>query len=332
MKSRDRRRLWLLPLALLGALGLCEVVLRSKGFRPWNPIVLRPGEPILHEPDPVLGWRNKEGSYRVPSYWPGDPDIHVTFESNGRRATSTTHVQRARRVVILGCSWTQGWAVSDEETWAWKLQERFPDVEVCNYGTGAYGTLQCLLRLERHYAEVGGADVVVYAFVNVHAERNMGEIAWLSTLSRGEVRNHVEAPWVDLGPDGGLRRHSPVSYPSFPLRKKSALVSLLQRLVAEARFSRKPGQRHEATWRLVLEMQATARAHGSRFLVAVLGSQPYVAPYLDRLAREEIPFVDCVQPFSQALIVRGDGHPNGKLHTIWADCIEPVLRDVLDRR
>ena len=57
--------------------------------------------------------------------------------------------------MVLGCSFVQGWALSDEETFAWKLQERFVRARVLNFGTAGYGTTQSLLALERYLEEPG---------------------------------------------------------------------------------------------------------------------------------------------------------------------------------
>ena len=37
---------------------------------------------------------------------------------------------------------TQGWAIDDNETYPWKLQKRYPSLNVLNYGTGGYGSYQ----------------------------------------------------------------------------------------------------------------------------------------------------------------------------------------------
>ena len=74
----------------------------------------------MHEPDPDLGWRSKEGRYVF-----GTTPIRMTFWPDHTRATAAAPVRADAAVVVLGCSFVQGWALSDEETFAWKLQERF---------------------------------------------------------------------------------------------------------------------------------------------------------------------------------------------------------------
>jgi hypothetical protein len=321
--------------ALLAAFARAEIGVRLGGGEPWKACPAAAWEPALHEFDPELGWRNQEGSYAVGPYHPGDPAVRVTMWPRGRRASGLALEERPRRVVIVGCSYTQGWAVSDEETYAWRLQQRFPDVELFNYGTGGYGTLQCLLALERHYAEVGGADAVVFGFGSFQAARNQGEAAWLAALAQGAAREHVWLPWAELDPNGTLVRHGPARYPHWPLCEVSAVVARAQDAWATLRHPERPSGQEELTWRLILELERTAREHGSRFLVASLGWQPDSEAFLERLrstsaSAHPIRYVDCEPPYSESLFVRGEGHPNGALNAIWAERIEPVLRAQLD--
>lgn len=326
---RRRRRLVLACLSALVALALGELFVRRQGDRPWRANVASPDEAVLHEYDPVRGWRNKEGSYRVGPFGPHQSPLCVTMWSRGRRATAPVERARPRRVVVLGCSYTQGWAVTDEQTYAWRLQERFPDVEVMNYGTAAYNTLQSLLALEQHYATVGDADVVLFGLASVHEERNLGEMRWLRTLAIGASRQHVWLPWADLDERGALRRHGLVRYPVFPFREQSALVAMAERVYARWRYPARVAEREAVTWRLVQALRDCAEAHGSTFLVAVLGWQPEVAAYLHRLEDEPIAFVDCVAPYSPRWYVRGEGHPNRRMNELWAEWMTPLLASAL---
>lgn len=333
---RVSRLRWLLIVAgIVLAVGLGEIGMRRAGYTPWRTSAKR-FEPALHEFDPELGWRNKEGSYAVGPYSYKDPAVQVTMWSHGRRATGPTIVERPRRAVIVGCSYSQGWAVTDTETYAWRLQERFPGVEFINYGTAGYNTLQCLLALERHYAEVGGADLVVYGLVSVHGERNLGEASWLKTLAVGAARQHVWMPWADLDAGSHLVRHGLARYPQWPLCGVSAVVARAQDVWSHLDHPERKSEREEVTWRLLLEIERTAREHGSQFLVAVLGWQPGIAPYLQRLESahvgdHSIRYLHCEEPPAPDLLVVREGHPNGRMNAIWADRLEPVMRELLGR-
>src|SRR5262245_8646638 len=113
--------------AVLLAIVAAEGIVRAAFPAGQSRSPLDAGLPVLQEPDAVLGWRNKQGSVT----WPGQgedggKDIRMTFWADGLRATAPAPELDRPHIVVLGCSYTQGWAVSDEETYAWRLQSEFP--------------------------------------------------------------------------------------------------------------------------------------------------------------------------------------------------------------
>ena len=143
-----------ISLALTALFSLAEIGFRLAGVGAWEVAAAHPTEPTMHEADPVLGWRNKEGSYAYRAYVPEEKPIEVTILADGSRATSAVPKAAQATVLLIGGSFTRGSGVSDSETLAWKLQEEYPFVAVRNQGTGAYGTYQSLLLLERTLSEL----------------------------------------------------------------------------------------------------------------------------------------------------------------------------------
>jgi hypothetical protein len=60
-------------------LGLVEALARLAGYGPWAPVFGAASEPIVYEPDPVLGWRPKPGSYVFRGYTKRALSILMTF-------------------------------------------------------------------------------------------------------------------------------------------------------------------------------------------------------------------------------------------------------------
>ena len=160
----------LLVISTLLALAISEACLRFLGYGPFSPVV-HPNEQLIHTPDPILGWKNREGAYFVPPYSPGEKEINYTFFSDGSRATSAQQDGSPKSddgLIVVGGSFSRGFAISDENTFACKLQERFPFLSVVNYGTAGYGTYQSLLILEQALPNIEAPKFIVYGFFHGH--------------------------------------------------------------------------------------------------------------------------------------------------------------------
>ncbi len=234
--------------------------------------------------------------------------------SNGKRFTVNRAGYRGRewavarrsgttRVLSLGDSIALGAAVADHETFAERLQEMDPGVEVVNLAVSGYGTDQALLRLEREgfrYAP----DLVVLNFC----------------LSNDYVDNALDSYLYDAGTpkpyyvvEGGeltLRhahlKRSWIAWMGLRLREHSDLFNLLTLQVQSPERMGRPAtgssrehwperygrvlQRFDAaadlTMRLVERMADLCRARGARFKVvlhpdrgAYFGDETRVAPF-----------------------------------------------------
>ncbi len=89
----------ILCLSVVFSVFLLEAVLRLIGYSPWTPVGLDSNEPTMHELDPVLGWKNKEGKYVVPAYDSSGQDIHITFSAHVQRSTRGQKTASNKEVV-----------------------------------------------------------------------------------------------------------------------------------------------------------------------------------------------------------------------------------------
>lgn len=327
--GRSPQRLALLTALATGvtSLALAEVVLRATGHEPWAPSTLDSGEPVMNEPDPVRGWRNRPGHYAIPPYAEGGHETGIHILPDGGRATGAGEPDDRRGLLLVGGSYTRGNGLSDSETTAWKLQRRFPGLRVMNHGTGGYGTYQSLLALEALLPQRDVA-LVLYGFIDHHEVRNVAPPGWIDLLSRFSRRNHVAVPYCTLGANGELVRQSPEAYPVWPLRRWLATVAFLERVVAYSGGGERIRQRRPVTELLLVEMESLTRRHGNGFAVVFLTArQDTVAHYTRFLTRRGIRFADCARAVSPRFQVPGEGHPNDRLTGIWAECIEARLGD-----
>jgi len=256
----------------------------------------------------------------------------MRFESDGSRATRAGRKGSGGSIAIVGGSFTEGFAISDQETFAWKLQEQFPSMRVRNYGHGGYGTYQSLLLLEQVLAQTPPPRMALYGFYEGHEIRNVATVEWLEMLSMMARRHStISVPYATLDHEGAVLRHRPASYPLWPLRERSAAINFLQHAYARLTAWHRTSQRAAVTEQLLLEMSRACKARGTDLVVVYLFmNAENKARYSRLLEDNDVAFVDCTRPLLPAFQVPGDGHPNGRLNTIWAECIAAAIRGRMD--
>jgi hypothetical protein len=312
-----------LLLILTGA----EILLRISGAKPWP--ILASNEPAMLQQDPILGWKTKPGKYRLPPFSPQGKETHYAFLEDGSRVTSDNQKMDSYDLIFLGCSFTLGFAVSDSDTFAWKLQATYPSLRMGNFGVPGYSTYQSLLLLRELYKRNIKPAIVIYGFVILHEERNIAASNWRILLSKYSKRGHVLLPYCTLDKNGKLIEHEPIGYPLLPLRHQLALTG---DFAANCYFkfwdteeSERREQSSEVTQNLMTEMNSLAQKNGSSFFIAML--DPY-GNYESFFKTTAIAKIDCRIPFyAREYMVQGDGHPNEKAHSIYAGKIARSLLD-----
>lgn len=335
VSSGALRRAGLAAATVLISVALCvaagELLLRAAGR---GPLAFRGAAdaPPFYQPHPSLGWEHVPGRFRVG----GAP---ATFLPDGSRRAAAAPPPPGPALVLVGGSFTEGYGVRDEETFAWRLQERLPDRVVRNLGTGGHGTLQALemLRIALPRLEedpgVTGLDAVVYGFMWHHPLRNVAHADWrkqLNDQSRGTEGAPVRVPYALLDARGALVRHAPEPWPLLGPSTRSALVHVLTEQWVRLTTRDRGPQAFRVTLALLTEMDALVRAHGGRLLVAALYAPPQQTRPMRRfLAGRGVAFVDCTLPdYGDPTLRDPDtGHPTPRAHARYAACIAGALDD-----
>jgi hypothetical protein len=306
-----------------------EYTLRCLGFRPMTIDAndhFRPDTKYgWAQFDPVLGWRNKPGI----SASNEEGNASMTFWSDGRRLTrSDPSPKPLPQVLFVGCSWMQGYGVTDEETFAYRLSQMNPKWDVEDFGTGGYGAYQSLLRLRRIFSEkTYSPKLVVYGYVNFHAYRDVAGYFWVKKLQK--LNGEFFAPPSVTVEQGHLVEHLPITFASWPLETSSVLVGLAKNAYLRLRFLDREDSAEEATKLLLMEMRDLVVENGAHFLVMELTLTPTVIQ--DYMNAHAIDSVDClrfdptVRVENPSYQIGGVGHPNQKVHEIWAACIDHWL-------
>lgn len=298
---------------------LTEGALRVLGFEPRRAAHPAPGTDSAM-PDDELGWVNRPGTYR--SHEAGH--VPMTFlDDYSRRSWKTPRKpdQRAE-VLVVGCSFTEGYGVVDEDTFSYLLNARYPYLMFHNFGTGGYGTYQSLLRVKKDLARPDNANIplVIYGFIDLHMQRNEAVPNWVRSLAMRRDQ-YVVPPHVRMG-ENGLEYYGPSTIQFWPLESHSALITLLANAYLELRL-RTHGPQLPATTALIEQLNQYVTGLHKRFLVVLLNHPPKgLVPFLES---KQIDHVDCENPaFDKGpseFHVGGTGHPNGAQNALWAGCI-----------
>ena len=319
-QARSKAALWALTVALTAALvlGCGEAIARLAHARAFSiSAALYIG---WAKPDPVLGWRNNPGAH------PADEGSHepMTILADGSRATGTP-AGAGTTVLIVGCSFAEGYGVRDDETFAWKLQRRFPQLRIRDFGVPGYGTYQSLVLLRELIERGIQPALVIYGFLPFHADRNVLTYPMLEAFrSFGGVR--FSPPHVELR-GGQLAAFPPFVVPAWPLEEHSALVTLLHQTELRVRLANREAQRAQVTSLLLAQMDKLVEGARGRLLVATLwdgGPDPETYHRVTADMRQAgIAQIDVTYAGAETrpekILVGGTGHPGAIIHSWWAD-------------
>ncbi len=300
-------------------LGLTEGALRVLGFQPRRGVQPAPGTDSSMADD-QLGWVNRPGIFR--SHEAGHVPMTFLTDHSRRSWTATTKPNQHAEVLIVGCSFTQGYGVVDEDTFSYLLNARYPYLMFHNFGTGGYGTYQSMLRVKEDLTgpDAGNIPLVIYGFIDLHLQRNVAVANWVRSLSMRKDQ-YVVPPHVRMG-SKGLEYYGPGTIPFWPLESHSALVTLLANAYLEFRL-RGHGPQLAATTALIEQMNEFVSGLHKRFLIVLLNRPPKgLVPFLES---EKIEYLDCDNPdfdkIPSEFHLGGIGHPNAAQNALWAGCI-----------
>ena len=152
------------------------------------------------EYDPWIGWNNRANRHS------GDVKINAEHMRNEKEFKAGPHPQH-KRLMVLGDSFSFGYGVSNEQTYAAQLAGNYlQDWEVLNLSVSATGTDQQIINYQR-YGKKYEADIVVLGF-------------YLLDYSRNLIRfRYYAKPMFDLDDGHLVLTNSPVPAPEELYRK-----------------------------------------------------------------------------------------------------------------
>lgn len=235
-----------------------------------------------------------------------DHDFDVTYrldDQGWRRMPLRPGAPASQAIWILGCSFTFGAGVEDDETYAHLLaSQAWQQVQVRSLAVSGWGTTNAYLALQRQLQRSPAPAAVLYGWISHHSRRNHLRKSWFGQIqSRG-------APWFEL--EGGQLQWKGLAD---------------QGRAIEADTPAQDQRETELSVALIRAMARTARDQGSAFVLLVLQRNEQ-DPVLDALQGEPgLQMLDLSQLSSAFHPL--EGHPMKTWHQAIAHAIaaDPLL-------
>lgn len=340
MGEKKKRKWWSRILYVLFLMGLLfatgEFFVRVMGFKPYNP----PSQSLQIQPEgsffqahPTLGYTGKPGPFTLTLAHPDTPPItfHVTHDDEGYRISEPPSDSTDKRpeIWLFGCSYTHGYGVNDDVTFAWRLQQQFPDYRLRNYAMDGYGTYHSLLQLRTLLASRPAPALVFLGYGAFHDQRNVNSRYWRKALSSQRIAEGVTYPFVRKAEDGSLTEDiSPIEYNYWPGISTSALVHFFE--ISYNRNDDRSLDSYGITQSLIREMHGLCTAKDIPFLLSGIFPDESTTAMLNEM-QDEMPVLDVSEGLKEEKyrILPLDLHPNAEGHRLLAERLQPFMQAAL---
>ncbi|MEW6302568.1 MAG: SGNH/GDSL hydrolase family protein [Verrucomicrobiota bacterium] len=332
--SRRKKLLFLLVYVAVLAItffALAELVVRLRGEKPYalrdTQINVEPGGSLFTN-HPTLGYTHRAGTFTVTL--PGPYSFKVTHLPNTLRVTHPLDTYNSSTnkpaIWIMGCSFTHGWTLNDEDSYPWLLQTAMTEYEIGNFGVNGYGTLHSLLQFQEHLKTDPKAAIVVLAYSPFHDERSAMVRNWRKAVAPYNRLGLVSQPFARLDSQSQLKIDlRPVEYREWPLMRLSAFVHFLEQRWNQ--LDDRAARTHAVSEALVKRFAQLCREQNIQFVLA--GITRDAGPMLEFCEREKILHTDIAVNLNEegSRNLPYDDHPSAKSHRAYAQKLEAFLRD-----
>ena len=316
----------------LFALLIVEILLRFNNQGPWGNLDNLRNDPSINRPDRKLGWVPKEGEYKFEPFSEEGKSFTINIlKDSSRKVEFQKENSNLNELIFLGGSITLGWGINDNQTFTSKLQKKVNKFNIKNYSAGGYGTYQSFLRFENLLKNDNNIKSAVLVYVPNHAVRNIGDEFWLRTLTKFSKRGYVGLPYASINDKDELKRHEPVSYTRTPFMEHSAVANKIAKRIMKFKLRNNEKNKYKVTNLIFSEMKKIADKRNIKFAILNLSDDENAfKPYLNTFKNDKIEHFNCVIKRTKELTIKGDGHPNEIMHSMFSDCIYKNLKNLIN--
>lgn len=314
---------------------LLEGLLWIMGYRPYAntdyEVISTPKNPYIA--DNYFGIQLNPGTFKLTLN--KKVKFKATHKENGQRLIPGSDPKRTDNVLFLGCSYTYGYGVNDNKTFAAIAQKKHPDWNVENTAVVGYGTAQHLLQLRKQVQEES-PKCVILCLSSVHFIRTVLSQNYRSNLRIGYRRsssnvdgrmNGARFPYFD--DYSGKEKHAKWEdlYSEIPGRYWSASINFIQNIRDRGREPK--CNSIDITAHLIREMQALCNAKGIPFGVVCIDTNHETVALQKKLKNVAWKNVGFSFKSKKYTHIPYDSHPNAKGHKKIAQSVIPFIEKLL---
>jgi hypothetical protein len=298
---------------------IVEGVFRLKNYLPYQstpPNVTVSPSGGFYDKDSLLGYKHKPGKFDVKLK--KNFSFSINHDTLGLRITQSQKDSLMRpEIWIMGCSFTHGWSVNDEETFPWIIQSKLKKHKIVNWGTSGYGTIHFYLQLKKALEKGVQPEIVVLNHANFHFDRNVFSYFRRRVVSSSNHLGDLNQPFGIIDTDGELIiNQSKVIYNPWPLARKLALVFYLQNKIEDFRDQSKNDQ--QVTTLLLKKIVELCKQKNIQLLITnIWDDKTYIEEFSSTY---QIPFVNLAVDLNKKEFTNRpfDSHPSAMAHQEYA--------------
>lgn len=242
------------------------------------------------------------------------------------------------KIAVLGCSFTYGYGVNDDEHFTSILQKKHPKNKFTNYGVIGYGTTHSYIQLKKLEQEKTLPKVIVLNFATDHFNRNVLTNSYRRALKIGFNRSLKSAQKLmkEAKYPITLNTNLEISYEKWNEMYKDwngrstfSSINWVQTMIDQLEDNQK--KPIEVSFALIKEMDAICKKNNVQFLVSLLDKNESSETLKTMLQKDNIQFLEIGFNFDNKELTNYpyDNHPNKLGHIFIAKKINNTLKTYL---
>ncbi len=269
------------------------------------------------------------------SFLDGKTKKTLTHTKGSCRLTFKEDTDSLAKIILLGCSYTYGYSLSDWETYPYIADSLLTNFNILNYAVAGHGTMQALLKLKKILLlnKSSKPKIVIANYLSFHNERNCFnrnyQSKFLSGFVQFEKNGLVDSilqkklPYIkanDLLHEMHYISIKEMKANEFPLKKHSALANRLSNFIAN--ISTNVEEENELSCYLLGEMNTLCSKNNIKFFVSHMETEKQISKTLAYCRTNNIETLDLSIDLTDKTNLNSPFdpyHPNYKANKVFAD-------------